>query len=70
MNLNLKNKTVLLTGAGKGIGKKILELLIKEKVIVYAVTRNKTDFKNFKKNKNLYLVSGDITKQSIIDDIF
>ena len=31
MNLNLKNKTVLLTGAGKGIGKKILELLIKEK---------------------------------------
>ena len=70
MNLNLKNKTVLLTGAGKGIGKKILELLIKEKVIVYAVTRNKSDFKNLKKNKNLYLVSGDITKQSIINNIF
>ena len=49
MNLELKKKVVFLTGAGKGIGKEILNLLIKEKFIVYAITRNKKDFKWIKK---------------------
>ena len=49
MNLDLKKKVILLTGAGKGIGREILNLLIKEKVIVYAITRNKNDFKSIKK---------------------
>jgi short-subunit dehydrogenase len=40
-----------LTGAGKGIGKQILNLLIKEKAIVYAITRKKKDFSNIKKKE-------------------
>ncbi len=70
MNIDLKKKIVLLTGAGKGIGKQILDLLIKESVIVYAVTRDKRDFKNLKKNKNLYLINGDVRRQNIINKIF
>ena len=70
MNLELKKKVVFLTGAGKGIGKEILNLLIKEKVIVYAITRNKNDFKWIKKNKYVYLFEGDITDQKLIDEIF
>jgi len=70
MNLELKKKVVFLTGAGKGIGKEILNLLIKEKVIVYAITRNKKDFKWIKKNKYVFLFEGDITNQKLIDEIF
>ncbi len=70
MNLELKKKVVLLTGAGKGIGKEILNLLIKEKVIVYAITRNKKDFKWIKKNKYVFLFEGDVTDQKLIDEIF
>lgn len=70
MKLNLKNKVILLTGAGKGIGRAILNLLIEEKVIIYAITRNKQDFKNIKKNKNLFLFVGDVTNQEIINQIF
>ena len=44
MILELKNKIVLLTGAGKGIGKQILNLLIKEKAIVYAIQEKKRIF--------------------------
>ena len=70
MNLDLKKKVVFLTGAGKGIGKEILNLLIKEKVIVYAITRNKKDFKWIKKNKYVFLFEGDVTDQKLIDEIF
>ena len=70
MNLDLKKKVVFLTGAGKGIGKEILNLLIKEKVIVYAITRNKRDFKWIKKNKYIFLFEGDVTDQKLIDEIF
>ena len=70
MILELKNKIVLLTGAGKGIGKEILKLLIKEKITVYAITRKKKDFENLKKNKEVYLFEGDITNQKVIGQIF
>ena len=70
MNFKLNNKVILLTGAGKGIGKEILNLLIKEKVIIYAITRNKQDFRNIKKRKNLFLISGDITNENVINEIF
>tara|TARA_Y100000389_G_C17308786_1_gene436863 strand:+ start:116 stop:862 length:747 start_codon:yes stop_codon:yes gene_type:complete len=70
MNLELKNKIVLLTGAGKGIGRQILDLLIKEKVTVYAVTRSSKDLKNVKTNLNVHLFYGDITNQKLINKIF
>lgn len=41
MNLNLKNKVVVVTGGSKGIGLGIVESLIKEEAIPVIVTRNK-----------------------------
>lgn len=70
MKLELKKKIVLLTGAGKGIGKEILNILIKERVIVYAVTRDSKDFNKIKKNNNTYLFEGDISNQDTIDKIY
>lgn len=70
MILELKNKIVLLTGAGKGIGKQILNLLIKENAIVYAITRKKKDFSNIKKKRNVYLFEGDVRDKKVIDQIF
>ena len=70
MKLKLNNKIILITGVGKGIGKEILYKLLKEKNIIYAVTRNINDLKKLKKRKNLFLFYGDITKKEIIDSIF
>ena len=44
----LKNKNILITGAGKGIGLSILEKCINNSGFVYAVTRSKSDLKKFK----------------------
>lgn len=56
--MNLKNKVILLTGAGKGIGREILESSIKKGAYVYAVTRSKNinDFKNLEKYKNNFKI--------------
>ena len=70
MKLKLNNKIILITGVGKGICKEILNKLLKEKNIIYAVTRNINDLKKLKKRKNLFLFYGDITKKEIIDNIF
>ena len=70
MKLILKNKIILITGVGKGIGKSILEKLVKEKNIIYAVTRSVKDLKKIKKRKNLFLLHGDITKKEVINEIF
>ena len=70
MKLKLENKIILITGAGKGIGKEILNKLLKEKNVIYAVTRSIKDFKKIKKRKNLFLLHGDITKKDIIYKIF
>ena len=70
MKLRLDNKIILITGAGKGIGKEILNKLLKEKNVIYAVTRSIKDFKKIKKRKNLFLLYGDITKKEIVYKIF
>ena len=48
-----KSKAILVTGGGKGIGKSIVDGLLKEGVYVYAIIKSKKDNKNFKKNTNL-----------------
>lgn len=58
--MNLKNKVLLLTGVGKGIGRQILDDALNDGAYVYGITRTKKNFENyqslkkFKKNFQLF----------------
>ena len=67
---DLTNKTILLTGAGKGIGKDILEKLQEYNLIIYAIVKSKNDIKKITPNKNLYIINGDITNKKCITKVF
>ncbi len=65
-------KSVLITGAGKGIGKKLLFDCLDSGFFVYAIIRSKSDYLNIKKkikvdNCKLYL--GDIRNEKLINKI-
>lgn len=64
---------ILITGAGKGIGRQILFDGIEQKnTFIYAIIRSKKDFADIKrktKNKNCKLYLGDISSLKIIDKI-
>ena len=79
MNINLQNKTALVTGGGRGIGKKIIEDLLKKNCKVINLTRN---ISKIESNKNLINLKCDlanidqikqslkeITKMKILPDI-
>jgi 3-oxoacyl-[acyl-carrier protein] reductase len=71
MNDNLlKNKTVLLTGAGKGIGRYLVDSLRERGAFVYALTRSHTDLKNLNNKKNLKIFYGDVRNFKLIKKIF
>ena len=43
MNLNLKNKVIIVTGGAKGIGEGVIKVLANEKAIPVIIGRNNTD---------------------------
>ena len=47
----LKNKNILITGVGKGLGKNMVECFLDSGAYVYGITRSASDIKNFKKHK-------------------
>jgi len=68
MKLNLKNKTVLITGAGRGIGKDCCIKFLREGANVVAVTRKKNlEIKNIKYNNNMPIfIYNDLQKKNAI----
>jgi len=66
----LKNKNILITGAGKGIGLATVEQAVKEGAFVYAITRSKQDIKNLNKIRNLKAYYGDVSNLKLINKIF
>ena len=66
----LKNKNVLITGAGKGIGFSTLKEAISEGAFVFAVVRSRKDTKKFKGIKNLKIFYGDVSNKKLISKIF
>lgn len=60
-------KTIIITGASKGIGFELVKIALNQNNRVYAISRNIDSFKSFKKNKNLILVKLDITNYKKVE---
>lgn len=68
--MNLKNKNILITGAGKGIGYSSVIDCLNHGANVFALIRTKKDLKKFSKSKNLFLFQGDVRNTNLINKIF
>ena len=68
----LKNKNILITGAGKGIGFSSVKNFLLEDAFVYILIKSKKDLKKFvnfpEKNFKLYL--GDVRNKDLLKKIF
>ena len=60
----------LLTGASKGIGKSVLDLLIKKNSKIIVLVRNSKTLSKYKNYKNLKIFQGDVTDKKILNKIF
>ncbi len=66
----LRNKNILITGAGKGIGEQLVQSAIKNGAFVYAVIKDKRDNRKFKENKNLKIYNGNVKNKNLFKKIF
>ena len=66
----LKNKNILVTGGGKGIGFSTILQTIKEGAFVYTIVRSKKDIKKFKDIPNLKVFIGNVSNTNLINKIF
>ena len=62
MNIDFKNKNIIVTGGNSNLGKKIVDLLIKDNAIVHATTTNKkiANDLNKKNQKKIYIIMNQI----------
>lgn len=67
--MNLRNKNILITGVGKGLGKSMVEYFLKSGAYIYGITRSKSDIKKFESNKKLKIFHGDVRNISTIKKI-
>ena len=66
----LKNKNILVTGGGKGIGFSTILQTIKEGAFVYAIVRSKKDIKKFRNIPNLKIFIGNVSNINLVNKIF
>ena len=67
----LKNKNILITGIGKGIGKDLFFECINLEANVFAVCKNKKDLQKFKFNKKkTKIFFGDVTNIKFVSRVF
>ena len=60
----------LLTGASKGIGKSVLDLLVKKKLPVIVLVRKSKDLLKYKNNKNIKIFNCDVTNKKNLVEVF
>ncbi|MGP4079789.1 SDR family NAD(P)-dependent oxidoreductase [Pseudalkalibacillus sp. R45] len=71
MDLHLKNKTALVTGGSKGIGKAIAEGLLAEGVNVGICARGEEDLEKMKQeHERISIYQGDLTDEKVREKIF
>ena len=66
----LKNRNILVTGGGKGIGFSTILQAIKEGAFVYTIIRSKQDLRKFKNISNVKVFVGDVSNTNLINRIF
>ena len=65
----LKNKNILVTGGGKGIGFSTILQLVKEGAYVYAIVRSRKDLIKFKSIPKVKVFIGNVSNVSLINKI-
>lgn len=68
-NWNIQNKTALVTGATKGIGRAIVEEFVQHKVNIIAVARNKEELQMLANEFNVQTVQADVSKDADLNKI-
>ncbi len=66
----IKNKNILITGVGKGLGKEMVFNFVKNGAFVYGITRSKKDIIALSKLKNTKIFYGDVRNAKILETIF
>ncbi len=66
----LKNKNILITGAGKGLGESCVHSFSKNGGFVIALIKNKKDNDKFRNIPNLKIYNGDVRNKKLITKIF
>ena len=66
----LKDKNILITGAGKGIGESCVTKIIQNGAFAYLVVKNKKDNKKFLKLRNIKIYNGNVNNKKLIQKIF
>lgn len=71
MDLQIKDRFFIVTGAGSGFGRAIAELLIAEGARVLAIARTESVLQNFQKQtgERLEIMAGDITLAATLDKL-
>ena len=70
MNNLLKNKTILVTGCGKGIGFDFTKFALSQGAYILGITRSKSDLKKFKSLSNAKVFIGNVNNKTHIKKIF
>lgn len=68
--MNNKNKSILITGGGKGIGETTVKFLSKQGINVFTLIKDKKDNKKFKNYKNIKIFNGNVNNEKLIRKIF
>ena len=68
--MNNKNKSILITGGGKGIGETTVKFLSNQGINVFTLIKDKKDNKKFKNYKNIKIFNGNVNNEKLIRKIF
>ena len=67
--MNNKNKSIFITGGGKGIGESTAKFLSKQGINVFTLIKDKKDNKKFKNYKNIKIFNGNVNNEKLYNKV-